>query len=91
MLRQLVGRFHVRCFAVYPDYEVSGIGGECPETLAQLDELMQKMDGDETVHLVSDNRLADTDVPKWVSLKGHRILESRREGSLIHFIIGRQG
>jgi TusA-related sulfurtransferase len=54
-----------------------------------LDELMQKMGRDEIVHLLTDNKLADTDVPSWVSLKGHKILE-RRKGSLIHFITGRR-
>ncbi|MDG7011814.1 MAG: sulfurtransferase TusA family protein [Nitrososphaerota archaeon] len=87
--RLLVEKFHVRCFYVYPDYEVSGIGGECPETLGGLDELMKRMKEDQTVHLVTDNKLADADVPNWAFLRGYRMLETRREGSLLHFIMGK--
>ncbi len=88
-LRSLIEQLHIRCFSVYPDYEISGIGGECPETLNQLDQLMQGIQKDESVHLVTDNPLADKDVPQWVSIRGHKILETRREGTLFHFIIGR--
>ncbi|MCL5067649.1 MAG: sulfurtransferase TusA family protein [Thaumarchaeota archaeon] len=88
-LRSLIEQLHIRCFSVYPDYEISGIGGECPETLNQLDQLMAGIQRDESVHLATDNPVADKDVPQWVSIRGHKILETRREGTLLHFIIGR--
>ena len=88
-LKSLIEEFHIRCFSVYPDYEISGIGGECPETLSQLDQLMQSIGEDESVHLVTDNSIADKDVPQWVSTRGHKILETTREGQLLHIIIGK--
>lgn len=79
----------IRCFAVYPDHEVSGIGGECPETLVAMGELMAAMDEDESVHLVTDNPTAPRDVPAWAALRGYRILDERREGDLLHFVLGK--
>ena len=86
-IQSLIEELHIRCFSVYPDYEISGIGGECPETLNQLDQLMQSIGENESVHLVTDNPIADKDVPQLVSIRGHKILETRREGQLLHFII----
>jgi glycine cleavage system H protein len=87
-MQNMIDQLHVRCFSVYPDYEISGIGGECPETLSQLDNLMHDIQSDECVHLVTDNPVADKDVPRWVSIRAHKILEERKEGTLLHFIIG---
>ncbi len=84
-----IRRLRVRCFAVFPDYEVSGIGGECPETLVAMGELMASISDDEAVHLVTDNLTAPTDVPAWVALRGYRILDERREGDLLHFVLGK--
>ena len=88
-LREAIHTFRVRCFKVYPDYEISGIGGECPETLGQLHLLMTNMHSDESVHVVTDNPVAPIDVPTWVSARGYRMLYERREGSLLHYILGK--
>ncbi len=89
-LRDAIRTFRVRCFKIHPDYEISGIGGECPETLAQLDVLIANIQDDESVHLATDNPAAPRDVSNWVSARGHRILDERKEGNLFHYILGRQ-
>jgi len=88
VLHDKIEEFRIRCFSVYPDHEISGIGGECPETLSNLDELMQSTPDDETAP-ATNNSVADKDVPKWASIQGRKILETRREGNLIHFILGK--
>ncbi len=82
-------RSGLRCFRRVPDYTVLGVGGECPETLARLSELMARLGTGEMVQLMTDNPRADMDVPAWASLNGFRILERSYEGVLRHFIIGR--
>jgi len=58
VLHDKIEEFRIRCFSVYPDHEISGIGGECPETLSNLDELMQSIPDDETAP-ATDNPVAD--------------------------------
>ncbi|MCS7133232.1 MAG: sulfurtransferase TusA family protein [Candidatus Caldarchaeum sp.] len=80
----------LECFKHIPDYTVSGIGGDCPETLAKLGELLKNIDDREKVHLVTDNPKADTDVPSWTKAHNYKILEKQIQGSIKHFIIGKQ-
>jgi glycine cleavage system H protein len=84
---EIIRRNGVRCFRHVPDYTVSGIGGECPETLARLSELMARLEKGDRVHLMTDNPRADTDVPAWASLNCFRIIEIAYEDGLKHFII----
>ncbi|MEM3031953.1 MAG: sulfurtransferase TusA family protein [Nitrososphaerota archaeon] len=79
----------VKCFRHIPDYSVSGVGGECPETLARLSELMARLAPGERVYLMTDNPKADKDVGSWANLNGYAILEMRVGGTLRHFIIGK--
>ncbi|HLE53906.1 MAG TPA: hypothetical protein VI999_01510 [Thermoplasmata archaeon] len=88
--RDLIAQLRIRCFSVLPDHEVSGIGGECPETLAALDELMQAGDDETVVHLVTDNPAADRDVPQWIATRRYAMLETRREGTLLHVLVGKR-
>ncbi len=87
--REKIGNLRVRCFRNYPDYEISGIGGECLETLRILDDLMRNMKDDELVHLATDDPSASKDVPNWISSRSHRLVEERKESFLLHFIIGK--
>lgn len=79
----------LRCFSTYPAYRVSGIGGECPETLKSLGDILDAASLEDAALLVTDNPLAEQDVPRWVSIRGYRILESRFEDPLKYFVIGK--
>ncbi|MEM0075819.1 MAG: hypothetical protein QXT39_06700 [Conexivisphaerales archaeon] len=81
----------LRCFSVYPDYHISGIGGECPETLKILGDLLETTSPDEAVLLVTDNPHAEHDVPNWVAVRRYKILESRMEQPLKYYVIGKLG
>jgi glycine cleavage system H protein len=89
LIRELLRGSGLRCFKHIPDYSISGVGGECPETLSRLSELMARLGTGEKVHLMTDNPRADMDVPAWASVNGFRILERCDEDVLRHFIIGR--
>jgi TusA-related sulfurtransferase len=65
-----LAKFRIRCFSVYPDYEITDVGGDCSETLSELEDLIKGIREDEIVHLVTDNPVADKQIPKWVSISG---------------------
>lgn len=81
-VKNLIEERGLRCFSVYPDYQISGIGGECPVTLEALGDLLEGAGADGGVLLVTDNPLAEQDVPDWVSVRGYSILETLFEQPL---------
>jgi TusA-related sulfurtransferase len=40
------------------------VGGDCSETLSELEDLIKGIREDEIVHLVTDNPVADKQIPK---------------------------
>ena len=86
-VRSQIRELHVRCFKAYPDHEMWEIGVECGAVLVRLNELMARCSLDEVVHVVSDDATADIEMVRWSDETGQALLESRREGSLFHFIV----
>lgn len=78
---------HVRCFKAYPDHEMYEIGVECAAVLARLNELMEKITMGEVVHVVSDDPTAYFEMVRWSDQTGQRLVESREEVNLRHFIV----
>ena len=77
----------VRCFKVFPDYEMWEIGTECAVVLSKLNELMEQYKVGDVVHVVSDDKFADIEIARWSDQTEQSVLESRPEGKLMHFII----
>ncbi|MGH9973005.1 MAG: hypothetical protein ACRD93_03805 [Nitrososphaeraceae archaeon] len=86
-IKKLIEKLHVRCFSAFPDYEMFEIGVECAATLTKLDELIDKIDLGNIVHVVSDDLSADLEMIRWSEERGQNLLESRKEGNLYHFIV----
>ena len=86
-LEKIIEKLHVRCFSAFPDYEMFEIGVECAATLTKLDELINKIDTGDVVHVVSDDTSADLEMIRWSEEKGQGLLEFRKEGNLFHFIV----
>jgi glycine cleavage system H protein len=86
-IKKLIEKLHVRCFSAFPDYEMFEIGVECAATLTKLDELIDKIDLGNIVHVVSDDLSADLEMIRWSEERGQNLLESRKEGNLHHFIV----
>ncbi|MDQ4072686.1 MAG: sulfurtransferase TusA family protein [Thermoproteota archaeon] len=72
---------------VFPDHEMFEIGTECAATLTKLGEFMKKIDKDETVHLVSDDPMADLELIRWTDQNNQDLIELRKEKNLFHFVI----
>jgi glycine cleavage system H protein len=86
-IKSIMEKLHVRCFAAFPDHQMFEIGVECAATLTKLGELISKIPQGEVVHLVSDDLSADFEMIRWSEETGQKLLETRREGNLFHFIV----
>ena len=86
-IEKIIEKLHVRCFSAFPDYEMFEIGVECAATLTKLDELINKIDTGDVVHVVSDDTSADLEMIRWSEEGGQGLLEFRKEGNLFHFIV----
>jgi hypothetical protein len=76
-------------FRLIPPCRVSGIGGEYPETLKHLGDTLEATIAEDAALLVTDNPLAEKDVPKRVSIRRYHILESRLEEPLEYYVVGK--
>jgi glycine cleavage system H protein len=86
---QIVSRLRelrVHCFAEFPDHEMFEVGVECSAVLVNLNELLDKNPSGTVVHVVSDDRTAPLEMERWSDQTGNTLLESRKEGSLYHFL-----
>lgn len=86
-IRSQIHELRVRCFKAFPDYEMWEIGVECAGVLVRLNDLIQRSSVNEVVHVVSDDPTADIEMVRWSDETGQQLLESRKEGKLIHFVV----
>lgn len=86
-IRAQIHELRVRCFKAFPDYVMWEIGVECAAVLVRLNELMERCQLNEVVHVVSDDPTADIEMERWSDETGQAVLESRKEGRLTHFIV----
>lgn len=77
----------VRCFAEFPDVEMFEIGTECSAVIVKLDEVMGAAQAGAAVHLVSDDPTSEIELARWEMDTGNRVVESRTEANLHHFVI----
>lgn len=86
-IRSQIRELRIRCFKAFPDYEMWEIGVECAGVLVRLNDLMAQSSLNEVVHVVSDDPTADIEMVRWSEETGQQLLESRKEGKLMHFIV----
>ena len=87
LLIKKIAEFHVRCFKAFPDHEMSEIGTECSAVLIRLNDLLTTIPLGEVVHLVSDDQTAYVEMVAWSERTGQNLLDWRKEGNLLHFIV----
>jgi glycine cleavage system H lipoate-binding protein/TusA-related sulfurtransferase len=86
---EIAGRIrelHVHCFEEFPDYEMFEIGTECSAVLVKLNELLSQNSSGTVIHLVSDDNTAPVEMHRWSDQTGNKVLETKVEGNLYHFI-----
>lgn len=86
-LAAIVKHLGVRCYSEFPDLEMFEIGTECSAVLVKLNEQIAKSKPGWVVHIVSDDPTADIEMTRWADQTGNKLLETRREGTLHHFIV----
>jgi glycine cleavage system H protein len=86
-IRSQIRDLRVRCFKAFPDYEMWEIGVECAGVLVRLNEVVERSSLNEVVHVVSDDPTADIEMVRWSDETGQQLLDSRKEGKLMHFIV----
>ena len=86
-LASQITALRVHCYAAFPDHEMFEIGTECSAVLARLDDLLARMALGEVVHLVSDDWTAPAEMENWSLRTRQPVIESRKEGSLYHFLV----
>lgn len=62
-------------------------GVECAAVLIRLNDLMERSSLNEVAHVISDDPTADIEMVRWSDETGQQVLESRKEGKLMHFIV----
>jgi TusA-related sulfurtransferase len=88
-IRSMIREVRVRCFKAYPDYDMWEIGVECAAVLVRLNDLIERCAIGDVIHVVSDDPTADIEVERWAYDTGQLVLESRKDGKLMHFIVRR--
>jgi len=86
-LQARVAELKIRCFAEFPDHEMFEIGTECSAVLVRLDELFAASPAGTVVHLVSDDPASEIEMIRWSDRTKNEVLETRREGKLVHYIV----
>jgi len=86
-IRTQIRELHARCFKAYPDHDLWEIGVECGAVLVRLNELIERCQVGEVIHVVSDDSTADIEMIRWSDQTGQEVLESRQEENLTHFIV----
>ena len=87
ILSKQIAALRVRCFAAFPDYEMFEIGIECAAVLVKLNELLTRIEVAEVVHLVTDDPTASIEMVRWSDQTGQPVIDSRKEGNLLHFLV----
>ena len=86
-IRARLVELRVHCFAAFPDVEMYEIGVECAAVLSKLSELIDVSPPETTVHVVSDDPTAAIEMERWQMRTGNSLLETKRDGTLYHFIV----
>jgi len=86
-LQEKIAELRIRCFAEFPDSEMYEIGTECSAVLVRLDELMSNSPTGTVIHLVSDDPMSEVEMIRWSDRTGNQVLETRREGNLVHYVV----
>ena len=82
-----VKRLGVRCYSELPDSEIFEIGVECSAVLVRLNEEIARWKPGWVAHVISDDPTADIEMTRWAEQTGNKIVETRHEGQLHHFIV----
>ncbi|RJS90237.1 sulfurtransferase TusA family protein [Candidatus Bathyarchaeota archaeon] len=74
-----------------PDRRLDCIGLYCPEPVFRTRIELDRMRPGEVLEVVADDPSAEEDIPRLARRLGHELLEVRREGDRLTFLIRKRG
>jgi glycine cleavage system H protein len=87
-----IRKHHVKCFKLFPDFQMFEIGTECSATLAKLDEFIKNsMQKGQVIRLVSDDPTADLELLRWADQNHQEIVEILKEKNKTYSVSGNNG
>jgi len=75
------------CGKVKADRSLDCVGLYCPEPVFRTRQEMDKMDVGQVLEVVADDPAAEADIQSLTERTGQRLIEIRREGNNIRFLI----
>lgn len=79
-----IKQFDVKCFKLFPDYQMFELGTECSKTLAKLGEFMENnMKTGQVIRLVSDDPTADLELTRWIEENKQELVEIVEEKKIL--------
>lgn len=76
---------------VKPDRELDCIGLFCPEPIFRTRMELDTMEEGEILEVTADDPAAEEDIPRLARRLGHEILDVRKEGGKVVFLIKKTG
>ncbi|MEM2924733.1 MAG: sulfurtransferase TusA family protein [Methanocellales archaeon] len=72
---------------VKPDRTLDCIGLYCPVPVFKTREEMDKLEAGEILEVLADDPAAEEDIRRWAKRTGNELLELKKEGRIIRFLI----
>jgi len=72
---------------IKPDRTLDCVGLFCPEPVFRTRLEMDKLAVDEVLEILADDPAAEEDIQRLVKRLGHQLLEVRKEGNTIRFLV----
>jgi len=73
------------------DRTLDCLGFFCPEPVYRTRLELDKMEGGQTLEVWADDPAAEKDIPSLAKRLGHEILETKKEGNKLYFLIKKRG
>ncbi len=73
--------------SIKPDRTLDCIGLYCPLPVFKTREEMDRLKAGEILEVLADDPAAEEDIKRWAKRTGNELLEMKKEGSIIRFLI----
>lgn len=73
--------------SIKPDRTLDCIGLYCPVPVFKTRETMDELKAGEILEVLADDPAAEEDIKRWAKRTGNELLELKKEGRIIRFLI----
>ena len=72
---------------IIPDSEVDCVGLFCPLPISKTKEEIDKLENGQVLLVEADDPAAEEDIKRWAKRTGHEIINFKKEGTMLKFLI----